>query len=94
METYGGDFENLRQTFIEFLHHLPFYGLAILCIDDDEVRNVIPRINRPIITYGVSEDADIRATDLKQEGNKTFFSVSKKLMVLLEIILGRTKTLY
>ena len=77
METYGGDFENLRQTFIEFLHHLPFYGLAILCIDDDEVRNVIPHINRPIITYGFSEDADIHATDLKQEGNKTFFSVSK-----------------
>lgn len=78
METYGGDFENLRQTFIEFLHHLPFYGLAILCIDDEEVRNVIPQINRPMITYGFSEDADIRATNLKQEGNKTFFSVSKK----------------
>ena len=78
METYGGDFENLRQTFIEFLHHLPFYGLAILCIDDDEVRNVIPQINRPMITYGFSEDADIRATNLKQEGNKTFFSVAKK----------------
>ena len=77
METYGGDFENLRQTFIEFLHHLPFYGLAILCVDDEEVRNVIPRINRPIITYGFSEDADIRAANLKQEGNKTFFSVAK-----------------
>ena len=77
METYGGDFENLRQTFIEFLHHLPFYGLAILCIDDNEVRNVIPQINRPIVTYGFSEDADIRATDLRQEGNKTFFTVSK-----------------
>jgi UDP-N-acetylmuramate--alanine ligase len=78
METYGGDFENLRQTFVEFLHHLPFYGLAILCLDDDEIRNVIPRINRPIITYGLSEDADIRATNVKQEGNKTFFSVAKK----------------
>ena len=77
METYGGDFENLRQTFIEFLHHLPFYGLAILCIDDDEVRNVIPHINRPMITYGFSEDADICATNLKQEGNKTYFSVAK-----------------
>ena len=77
METYGGDFENLRQTFIEFLHHLPFYGLAILCVDDEEIRNVIPQINRPIITYGFSDDADIRATNLKQEGNKTFFSVSK-----------------
>lgn len=78
METYGGDFEKLRQTFIEFLHHLPFYGLAILCVDDDEIRNVIPQINRPMITYGFSEDADIRATNLKQEGSKTFFSVSKK----------------
>lgn len=78
METYGGDFENLRQTFIEFLHHLPFYGLAILCIDDDEIRNVIPQINRPIITYGFSEDADIHATNLTQDGNKTSFSVSKK----------------
>ena len=78
METYGGDFEKLRQTFIEFLHHLPFYGLAILCVDDDEIRNVIPQINRPMITYGFSEDADIRATNLKQEGNKTLFSVSKK----------------
>ncbi len=78
METYGGDFENLRQTFIEFLHHLPFYGLAILCVDDEEVRNVIPQINRPIITYGFSEDADIRASNLKQEKNKTFFSVAKQ----------------
>ena len=76
METYGGDFENLRQTFIEFLHHLPFYGLAILCIDDDEVRNVIPQINRPIITYGFSEDADIRAMNLTQKGNQTHFSVA------------------
>ena len=78
METYGGDFENLRQTFIEFLHHLPFYGLAILCVDDEEIRNVIPQINRPMITYGFSEDADIHATNLRQEGNKTFFSVAKK----------------
>lgn len=78
METYGGDFENLRQTFIEFLHHLPFYGLAVLCIDDDEVRNVIPQINRPMITYGFSDDADIHASNLRQEGSKTFFSVAKK----------------
>lgn len=78
METYGGDFENLRQTFIEFLHHLPFYGLAVLCIDDDEVRNVIPKINRPMITYGFSDDADICASNLRQEGCKTFFSVAKE----------------
>lgn len=77
METYGGDFENLRQTFIEFLHHLPFYGLAILCIDDAEIRNIIPEITRPMITYGFSEDADIRVTNLKQVKNQTFFTVSK-----------------
>ncbi len=78
METYGGDFENLRQTFIEFLHHLPFYGLAVLCIDDDEIRNVIPKINRPIITYGFSDDADIRASELQQQGNQTRFKVARQ----------------
>ena len=78
METYGGDFENLRQTFIEFLHHLPFYGLAVLCIDDEEIRNSIPKINRPIKTYGFSDDADIRGINLKQEGSKTSFSVAKE----------------
>ncbi len=78
METYGGDFENLRQTFIEFLHHLPFYGRAILCVDDEEVRNIIPQVNRPITTYGFNEDADIRASNLKQDGNKTSFSVAKE----------------
>lgn len=77
METYGGDFEKLRQTFIEFLHHLPFYGRAILCVDDDEVRNTIPQVNRPITTYGFSEDADIRAINLKQTGSTTSFSVIK-----------------
>jgi len=77
METYGGDFENLRQTFIEFLHHLPFYGLAILCLDDEEIRNVIPQINRPMITYGFNDEADICASNLKQDGNRTFFMVSK-----------------
>ncbi|MFK5913209.1 MAG: UDP-N-acetylmuramate--L-alanine ligase [Woeseiaceae bacterium] len=78
METYGGDFENLKNTFIEFLHHLPFYGLAILCIDDEEVKNIIPKINRPMITYGFSEEADIRASNLTQVGNKTSFTVAKK----------------
>lgn len=77
METYGGDFENLRQTFVEFLHHLPFYGLAILCLDDKEIRNVVNKINRPMMTYGFSEDADIRASNMKQIGNQTFFTVAK-----------------
>ncbi len=75
METYGGDFSQLKQTFIEFLHHLPFYGLAVVCLDDPIVCEVLPEISRPIVTYGLAEDADIRAIDLHQEGAKTHFKV-------------------
>ncbi|MEA3301726.1 MAG: UDP-N-acetylmuramate--L-alanine ligase [Pseudomonadota bacterium] len=75
METYGGDFERLRQTFVEFLHHLPFYGLAVMCIDDPEVRNLIPRVARRVITYGQSQDADIRILNIEQQGLRTGFQV-------------------
>ncbi len=75
METYGGDFERLRATFVEFLHHLPFYGQAILCLDDPEVRRILPEINRPVTTYGFAEGADVRATDLRQAGTRTHFTV-------------------
>lgn len=76
METYEGDFEKLRQTFIEFLHHLPFYGLAVLCIDDPEVARLLDKITRPIVTYGFNEEADYRAYDVKQSTNRTSFKVS------------------
>ena len=75
METYGGEFSQLRQTFLEFLHHLPFYGLAVLCIDDENIRNLLPEITRPVRTYGFSCDADLCATDLTQDGNRTYFKV-------------------
>jgi UDP-N-acetylmuramate--alanine ligase len=75
MTTYGGDFNRLRGTFLEFLHHLPFYGMAILCIDDDEVRGLLPEITRQFTTYGFSEDADIRASDVRQSGLQTDFTV-------------------
>jgi UDP-N-acetylmuramate--alanine ligase len=78
MSTYGNDFECLKKTFLEFLHHLPFYGLAILCIDDPVIRSLLPQIARPIITYGFSEDADIRASDFKQQGLQTHFTVNWK----------------
>ena len=77
METYEGDFQKLRQTFIEFLHHLPFYGLAVLCIDDPEVRNILAEITRPVTTYGLSNEADLFAEDLRQQGNQTFFKVRR-----------------
>lgn len=73
LSTYGGDFERLRETFIEFLHHLPFYGLAVLCTDDPQVRTILPRMSRPVLTYGTSEDCDARATDIVQEGLRTRF---------------------
>ncbi len=75
METYGGDFERLRQTFVEFLHHLPFYGLAVMCIDDPEVRSLIPRVTRRVITYGEAQDADVRILNIEQQGLRTTFKV-------------------
>ena len=75
LSTYEGDFERLKATFIEFLHHLPFYGLAVLCIDDPVVREVMKEVARPMLTYGESEDADLRVTDIVANGAKTRFSV-------------------
>ncbi len=77
MSTYGGDFGKLRQTFIEFLHNLPFYGLAVVCIDDPEVRALLPEISRPVCTYGFSSDADIRAMEVVQDGVQTHFTVAR-----------------
>jgi UDP-N-acetylmuramate--alanine ligase len=77
MATYGGDFGKLRQTFIDFLHHLPFYGIAVLCLDDAEVRGILPEVTRQVITYGIDSEADIRATNLRQDGLYTHFTVSR-----------------
>lgn len=77
MATYEHDFERLKTTFHEFLHRLPFYGLAVLCIDDPVVREMLPRISRPIITYGFSEDADFRVTDYQHKGMQTTFTVER-----------------
>jgi UDP-N-acetylmuramate--alanine ligase len=75
MDTYGGSFEKLKQTFIEFLHNLPFYGLAVVCGDDPVVRELLPQIGRPTITYGLQDDNDIRATEINQDGLQTHFTV-------------------
>ncbi|WP_273430149.1 UDP-N-acetylmuramate--L-alanine ligase [Chitinibacter tainanensis] len=64
MDTYGHDFEKLKQAFIDFLHHLPFYGRAILCIDDPHVRSILPKVTSPITTYGTSADAMLRAENI------------------------------
>jgi UDP-N-acetylmuramate--alanine ligase len=78
METYGGDFNNLKNTFIEFLHHLPFYGLAVMCIDDPNVKSILPEVTRPVLTYGMSDDADYQLTDLVQKGGQSHFKVIDK----------------
>jgi UDP-N-acetylmuramate--alanine ligase len=75
LETYGGDFGRLKATFIEFLHRLPFYGLAVLCIDDAVVRELLPQISRPVITYGFSDDADVRASAIQAKDGGSGFTV-------------------
>jgi UDP-N-acetylmuramate--alanine ligase len=71
--THGGDFGKLKQSFVEFLHNLPFYGLAVMCIDDEVVREILPQVGRPTVCYGLGEDADIRAVDLAREAGATRF---------------------
>lgn len=78
LENYGGDFQSLQKSFIEFIQHLPFYGLAVICIDDAGNRKILNEISKPVMTYGVDYDADIQAHIFKFNGNKTWFQVSKK----------------
>ncbi|HEY6235645.1 MAG TPA: UDP-N-acetylmuramate--L-alanine ligase, partial [Candidatus Elarobacter sp.] len=76
MSTYGGDFERLKAAFVEFLHNLPFYGLAVLCIDDPVVREIAPRVHKPVLTYGTRPEADVRATEISCTGLKMQFAVA------------------
>jgi UDP-N-acetylmuramate--alanine ligase len=75
LSTYEGDFDRLKQTFVEFLHHLPFYGLAVMCLDDPVVREVMPEVARPMLTYGEHDDSDVRVSQIVAHGAKTHFSV-------------------
>jgi UDP-N-acetylmuramate--alanine ligase len=77
METYQGDFEKLKDTYIEFLHNLPFYGLAVVCLDNPAVREILPRISRQVITYGFCQDADVRATQYQQSAGVSSFVVER-----------------
>ena len=77
MGTYDNNFDKLRSTFVEFLHHLPFYGLAVLCYEDEEVRRIMPLVQRPIATYGFHEDAHYRAVDWTQRGLLSEFTVHR-----------------
>ncbi len=74
METYGHDFSRLRQAFLDFLQRLPFYGMAVLCVDDDNVRAIMPLVTKPITTYGLAGQAQVRAAGIRHEGGRMRFT--------------------
>lgn len=76
MDTYQGDFEKLKATYLEFLHNLPFYGLAVVCLDDPVLRQLIPSIGRTVLTYGFSDDADYQISDFSQSGTVSQFVIT------------------
>ncbi len=89
METYGGDFDRLRGAFLEFLHRLPFYGLAVLCADDPVLRGLIGEVSRPVLTYGLGPEADLYATDVRQDRLQTRFrAVHRATGEALEVTLN------
>ena len=78
MDTYGHDFGRLKGAFIEFLHKMPFYGTAVVCVDDPSIREILPQIARPITSYGFSEDAQVRAVNVRAVGGQMHFTVQRK----------------
>ena len=78
MSTYGGDFERLKDTFVDFLHRLPFYGLAVLCADDPVVREIVPRVHKPVCTYGIDAAADVVARNVEAQGLTMRFNVTRR----------------
>jgi UDP-N-acetylmuramate--alanine ligase len=83
METYGHDFNRLKSAFVDFLHKMPFYGTAILCIDDPAVRGIVPQVSCPITSYGFSEDAQVRAIDVRPVDGQMHFTVLRRNGVTL-----------
>ncbi|MGI2002357.1 UDP-N-acetylmuramate--L-alanine ligase, partial [Shewanella frigidimarina] len=88
MDTYGGDFEKLKTTFVDFLHNLPFYGVAVMCIDDEVIREIMPRIGRQVVTYGFSEEADVQAINFAQNGHQSSFTVKRHGKDNVDIVLN------
>jgi UDP-N-acetylmuramate--alanine ligase len=83
METYGHDFARLKHAFVDFMHRMPFYGAAVLCVDDPGVRSVLPMISRTVVSYGTSEDAQVRALDIRPEGSGMRFTCLRRNGVTL-----------
>ncbi|KAB2901911.1 MAG: UDP-N-acetylmuramate--L-alanine ligase [Burkholderiaceae bacterium] len=83
METYGHDFGRLKKAFVDFLHRMPFYGTAILCVDNPAIRAILPEVTCPITSYGFAEDAQVRAVDVRAEGGRMRFTVQRRNGVTL-----------
>ncbi|MEB0255789.1 UDP-N-acetylmuramate--L-alanine ligase, partial [Pseudomonas sp. 5S2] len=75
MATYDRDLNKMKKPIVDYLHNLPNYGLAVVCLDDPVVREILTQVKRPTVTYVFSEDADVRAINVRQEGMKAFFTV-------------------
>ncbi len=88
MDTYEHSYDKLKQAFVDFLHKMPFYGTAIVCIDDAGIQSILDKIQRPIISYGLSDLADIRAVDVHAVGATMHFTVKRKDSIDLPIILN------
>ena len=88
METYGHDFEKLKQAFVDFIQHLPFYGVAVLCVDDVHVQAIMPHLTKALVTYGTAKNAAIRATKIKAVAGQMQFQVKRKNGTTLAVILN------
>ncbi len=91
METYGHDFGRLKQAFVDFLHRMPFYGTAILCTDDAAVRSILADVQCPVTTYGVGEDAQVRAVNIRAVGPQMHFTAQRRNGIVLpdlEVVLN------
>lgn len=88
MDTYGHDFERLKKAFVDFIARLPFYGVAVLCLDDENVRSIMPQIHRRIVTYGFDPEAEVRAVDVRSCGTQMRFTVLRKNHEPLPVLLN------
>ncbi|KND56291.1 UDP-N-acetylmuramate alanine ligase [Candidatus Paraburkholderia kirkii] len=88
MDTYGHDFARLKQAFIEFTHRLPFYGIAVLCVDDPNVREILPFVSKPIIRYGLGTEAEVRAINVEARNGRMHFTTLRADAPSLDIVLN------
>ncbi len=88
MDTYGHDFERLKDAFVDFIARLPFYGVAVLCLDDENVRSIMPRVHKRIVSYGFDPQADVRAIDVRSCGTQMRFTILRKDHEPLPVLLN------